>query len=100
MPLNLPTEFDACDKKFLVPHALSCPKGGLFLARHNDAAKEWGALLARDINPSAISYEPKINNSIVQGEMNGSGARVTMVEQEGGGIGRQGGRNGTGNDSR
>ena len=35
---------DGCGKKFLIEHALSCPKGGLVLARHGDNAKEWGAL--------------------------------------------------------
>ena len=39
VPLNLITDCDGCGKKFSVPHALSCPKGGLFMAWHNDAAK-------------------------------------------------------------
>ena len=49
---------------------------------HNYAAKEWGNLLARDINPSATSYEPKINSRIVQSDRNGDGARVATGEQE------------------
>ena len=53
--------------------------GGLLLARHEDATKEWGALGARDLVPSAITYEPKINSRTVQGERTGAGAR-----QEGG----------------
>ena len=40
VPLNLPTDCDGCRKKFLVAHTLLCPKGGLVMARHNDAAKE------------------------------------------------------------
>ena len=68
-----------------MPHALSCPKGGLVLEWHNDAAKEWGALSTWDINPSAISYKPKISSRTVQGERNGARARVVTVEQEGGG---------------
>ena len=28
VPLKLPTDCDGCGKKFLVPHALSCPKRG------------------------------------------------------------------------
>ena len=51
MPLNLPTYCDGCGKKFLVPHDLSCPKGGLVLAWHNDATKERGALLDRGHQP-------------------------------------------------
>ena len=91
MPLNFPTDFDGCDKIFLVPHALSCPKGGLILARYNDAAKEWGALSALAMNPSAISYKPKINSRTVQGDMNGSRSKVATGEQEGG---EQGGEEG------
>ena len=43
----------------LIEHALSCRKGGLVLERHEDAAKEWGALGARYLVLSAITYEPK-----------------------------------------
>ena len=64
-------------------NALSFPKGGLVLEWHNDATEEWGTLSARAIIPSAISYEPKIKNSKVQGERNGAGARVATGEQEG-----------------
>ena len=39
VPLDLPTDCDGCGKKFLVPHALSCSKGGIILERHNDDAK-------------------------------------------------------------
>ena len=39
VPLNLPTDCDGCGKKFSVTHALSCPKGGLVLAWHNNDAK-------------------------------------------------------------
>ena len=84
MPLNLPTDCDGCDKKFLVPHDLSCPKGGLVLSRHSDYAKEWGALLAQALNPLCIFYETKFNNRTVQGERNGSGLRVVTGGQEGG----------------
>ena len=40
VPLNLPTDSNGCGKKFLLPHALSSPKGGLFLTRNSDFAKE------------------------------------------------------------
>ena len=67
VPLNIPTDCDGCGKKFSVPHALSCPKGGLVMAWHNDAAKEWGALSPQAINPIDISYKPKINSRTLQG---------------------------------
>ena len=59
MPQDIPTACDGCGKSFLIEHAISCPKGGLILARHDDAAKEWGALVARYLAPSAITYEPR-----------------------------------------
>ena len=39
MPQDIPATCDGCGKKFLINHALSCPKGGLFMVRHDDAAK-------------------------------------------------------------
>ena len=63
----------------MVEHSLSCPKGGLVLERHDDSAKDWGALGARALVPIFISYEPKINSRTFQGESTRSGAR-----QEGG----------------
>ena len=83
VPLNPPTDCDGCGKNFLVPNAISCPKGGLIMARHNDAAKEWGALSDQALNPSAISYGPEINSRTVQGDRNGSGSQVAMGSQEG-----------------
>ena len=44
MPKDIPATCDGCGKTLLIEHAISCPKGGLVLARHDDAAKEWGAL--------------------------------------------------------
>ena len=73
MPQEIPATYDGCNKKFLIEHALSCPNGGLVLARHDDAAKEWGALGARALVPSAVTYEPKINSRTVQGERTGAG---------------------------
>ena len=74
MPQDIPATCDGCGKKFLIEHALSCPKGGIVIERDNDAAKEWGALEARALVPSAITYEPKINSRTVQGEKTGAGA--------------------------
>ena len=40
----------------------------------DEAAEEWGALGARALVPSAITYKPKININTVQGERTGAGA--------------------------
>ena len=73
MPQDIPTTYDGCGKKFSIEHALSYPKGCLVLARHEDAAKEWGDLGARYLVPSAITYEPKTSSRTVQGERTGAG---------------------------
>ena len=73
MPQEIPATCDGCGKHFSFKHALSCPKGGLVLARHDDATKEWGALGSQDLAPSAITYEPKINSRTVQWERTGAG---------------------------
>ena len=75
MPQDIPATCDGCGKNFSIEHDLSCPKGGLFLARYDDATKEWGDLGAQALVPSAITYEPKINSRTVQGERTGAGAQ-------------------------
>ena len=75
MPQDVHATCDGFGKKSLIDQALSCPKGGLVLARHNDATKEWVTLGARSLFPSAITYEPKFNSRIVQGERTRDGAR-------------------------
>ena len=75
-------------------------KGGIVLARHDDDAKEWGALGSRALVPSAIIYKPKINSRTVQGERIGEKARQEVGEANGrtGIIGEaQGGRGRTAN---
>ena len=84
MTQDIPTTCNGCGRKFSIEHALSCPRGGLVIARHDDAAKEWGALGARALVPSAITYEPKINSRTVQGERTGAGARQEGGEADGG----------------
>ena len=46
-------------KRLLINQALSYPKGGLVLERHDDTAKERGALGYRYLILSAITYTPK-----------------------------------------
>ena len=84
MPQDIPATCDGCGKKFLIKHAISCPKGDLVLARNDEAAKEWGAFGDRSLVPSDITYEPKINSRTVQGERNGAGARQEGGEANGG----------------
>ena len=74
MPQDIPATCDGCGKRFLIENALSRPRGGLVLARYNDAAKELGALGAWALIPSRITYGPKINSRTVQGERTGAGA--------------------------
>ena len=74
---------DGCGKKFSIEHAISFPKGGLVLVRH-DGAKEWVALGARVLIHSTITYKPKINSRKVQGERTGAGARQGGGEAGGG----------------
>ena len=83
MPQDIPATCDGCGKNLSIEHALSCPKGGLALARNNEAAKEWGALGAWALVPSAITYEPKINSRTVQGERTGAGAQQEGGEADG-----------------
>ena len=46
---------NGCGKRLSIEHALSFPKGGFVLARHDDAAKEMGSLGDRDLVPSDIT---------------------------------------------
>ena len=50
-PQKFPATCDGCGKRFLIEHALSCPKGGLVMERHNDSAKEWAPLEPRTKSP-------------------------------------------------
>ena len=84
MPQDIPATCNGCGKKFLIEHALSFLKGGLVLARHYESAKEWSALGAWALVPSAITYEPKINSRTVQGERTRAGARQEGGEADGG----------------
>ena len=84
MPQYIPSTCNGWGKKFLIENALSYPKGGLVLARHDNAAKEWGAFGARALVPSTITYRPKINSRTVQGERTGAGARQEGGEADGG----------------
>ena len=84
MPQDIPANCNGCGKEFLIEHALSLPKGGLVLARHDDAAKEWGTLGSRALLPSAITYKPKINSRKVQGERTGARARQENGTANGG----------------
>ena len=72
---DIPATCDGCGMRLSIEHAISCPKGVLVMVLHYDAEKEWGALGARALVPSAISYQPKRNSRTVQGKRTGAGAR-------------------------
>ena len=84
MPQDIPATCNGCGKKFLIEHDLSCPKGGLVLVRHDDAAKEWGSLGSQFLVPSAIRYKSRINSRAVQGERTGAGVRQDNGTANGG----------------
>ena len=84
MPQDIPETCDGCGKKFLIEHAPSCPKGALVLARHDETAKEWGALGSRALVPIAITYKPRINSRIVKGERTGAKAQQKGGASDGG----------------
>ena len=56
------------------------------MARHDDAAKEWGAIKSWSLFPTVISYERKINSRTLQEERTGSGVRQDGVTVEGGAV--------------
>ena len=66
MNQEIPATFNGCGKKFSIDQAISCPKNGIVIVRHENSAKEWGALVVRSLTLSEISYEPQINSRIVQ----------------------------------
>ena len=80
IPLELPMACDGYRKKLTDDHAMYCQKGGLVLIRHDNAAKEWGALGPQGLTPSNMYYEPCINIRMVQGERPGAGAKMTEGE--------------------
>ena len=84
MPQDIPATCNCCGNNFLIEHALSCPKGGLVLARNDDSAKEGGALGSQALFTSAITYEPKINSRTVQGGKTASRARQEGGQADGG----------------
>ena len=56
MPQDIPATCDGCSNKLQIEHALSFPKFGLLLARHDGAANDLGDLLSWALTPSNISF--------------------------------------------
>eukprot|EP00957_Ditylum_brightwellii_P005165 393592-Ditylum_brightwellii.AAC.1 len=84
-PLHLQQRCDGCNAKFSVEHSLTCKKGGLLLLRHSSLNKEWGALGAKALSHSAVTYEPAIHSgrSAQRGEpTNGEGERETQPSEK------------------
>ena len=67
MLLDLPTDCNICRKKFTIDHALLCPKVGLVISSHDDAAKEWWEMGTQGQTPSDISYKHNVNSRMVKG---------------------------------
>ena len=67
MPQDIPATCIVFDKKLLIDHALSCPKGVLVLAQNEEDEKEWGAPGDQALKPSDISCKPKTNSRTIQG---------------------------------
>jgi len=63
-PLDMPQRCDGCMAKMDVEHALSCKKGGLVHARHDDVASEWRWLNRCAFSPGKVEREPYINTSV------------------------------------
>ena len=84
MPQYILATCDVCGKRFLIKHTLSCPKGGLVLAHHDDAAKESDAIGAWDLVPSANTYKPIINSRTIQGGRTRARARQNGGTANGG----------------
>lgn len=59
-PSDLPTHCDGCNKPFSVDHAMSCSKGGLINARHNELIHAVGDLYTELKSPSSVQTEPMI----------------------------------------
>ena len=63
-PLDMPQHCDGCMSRMTVEHALSCKKGGLVHARHDDVASEWRWLSRCAFSPGKVEREPYINSSV------------------------------------
>ena len=62
IPQEISATCNGCGKRFSIEHALSRPRGGLVMARYDDAENEWGALGSWALITSDITNEPKINS--------------------------------------
>ena len=59
-PSNLPTHCDGCGAPFSVDHAMSCRKGGLVIARHNELRDDLGDLYCEAAGRGSSRDEPLI----------------------------------------
>eukprot|EP00957_Ditylum_brightwellii_P202475 15330321-Ditylum_brightwellii.AAC.1 len=83
VPLDLQPKCDGCNAKFSVTHALTCAKGGLVLARHDDVNKEWGALGAKALTKSSVTYEPSIYSGRAGRQVRAEAADGTATGERG-----------------
>jgi hypothetical protein len=53
-PTNLPAYCDGCGETFTAEHGLNCKKGGLVMARYDDATDEFESLAMLAFFPTAV----------------------------------------------
>jgi len=85
-PNNLPQQCDGCSARFSVAHALSCKRGGLIGARHNEVAAEWHQLCAQALTPAQVSDEPLIHTGQNPATGEGANRRTTVHAEERGDV--------------
>ena len=70
MSQEIPATCDGCGKRFSIEHTISCPKVGLVLVRHDDAAKEWSArgswalVPVRDLDYTSLTRQRATTNPL------------------------------------
>jgi hypothetical protein len=60
-PNNLQKSCDGCGAKFSLIHAVTCMKGGLIIARHDEIRDELCDIGSKAFTPSAVRDEPNIH---------------------------------------
>jgi hypothetical protein len=62
-PMDLTIQWDGCQQKFSVCHALECKRGGLVISQHNKIRDKLSDLASKAFFRSAVRDEPRIHTS-------------------------------------